>query len=207
MPAEQPELATVAGAMESLGCNCEFGLVQRRAGVEPLGLLRFANAPLHALVGALQDRFTAIGTEMDFSVDSTDEWIGLWRGFTFHSTRHSRNTTEHEVRDQEARRLPWLAAKLVADLESAEKLFVYTNCDFACPDQAEPLREAICGIGTARLLVVMADQGRAGSVERLENGLLVGYVRRLTPAHYAAEYDWPSWEHLLPRAYTTWKGR
>jgi len=27
---------------ESIGDNCELGLVQRRAGSEPLGLLRFA---------------------------------------------------------------------------------------------------------------------------------------------------------------------
>ena len=29
---------------ESIGDNCELGLVQRRAGSEPLGLLRFAGS-------------------------------------------------------------------------------------------------------------------------------------------------------------------
>ena len=45
---------------ESLGDNCELGLVQRRAGVEPLGLLRFAGAPLRRLITALDARFEGI---------------------------------------------------------------------------------------------------------------------------------------------------
>ena len=31
---------------ESVGDNCELGIFQRRVGAEPLGLLRFAGAPL-----------------------------------------------------------------------------------------------------------------------------------------------------------------
>ena len=38
---------------ESIGDNCELGLVQRRAGAEPLGLLRFAGAPLRSFLRAL----------------------------------------------------------------------------------------------------------------------------------------------------------
>ena len=45
---------------ESLGDNCELGLVQRRAGVEPLGLLRFAGVPLRNLVRGLNARFANI---------------------------------------------------------------------------------------------------------------------------------------------------
>jgi hypothetical protein len=45
---------------ESLGDNCELGLVQRRAGVEPLGLFRFAGAPLRHLIRALETRFAGM---------------------------------------------------------------------------------------------------------------------------------------------------
>ena len=45
---------------ESLGDNCEFGLVQRKAGAEPLGLLRFSSAPLPRLVRALRERFDGL---------------------------------------------------------------------------------------------------------------------------------------------------
>lgn len=45
---------------ESLGDNCELGLVQRRMGAEPLGLLRFAGAPLRNLLRAMRNRFALI---------------------------------------------------------------------------------------------------------------------------------------------------
>src|SRR5271168_2182431 len=45
---------------ESIGDNCELGLVQRQAGAEPLGLLRFAGAPLRNLLRGLNARFANI---------------------------------------------------------------------------------------------------------------------------------------------------
>ena len=138
---------------------------------------------------------------MNFSVDSTDEWIGEWRGMKFHSTRHRRNTSEQEVREQEARRLPWLADKLMADLEAAEKLFVFSDCDRIDHEHAARLCQAIRNIGEAKLLLVMADPASEPSVETHSDGLLVGFIPRLTPAHYAAEFDWPSWAQLLPLAF------
>src|SRR3954447_2564614 len=46
---------------ESIGDNCELGLVQRLAGAEPLGLLRFAGAPLRNVLRALDARLEGIG--------------------------------------------------------------------------------------------------------------------------------------------------
>src|ERR1041384_3955367 len=45
---------------ESIGENCEFGLVQRRCGAEPLGLFRFASAPLPKLLAGLGARFEGL---------------------------------------------------------------------------------------------------------------------------------------------------
>jgi len=42
---------------QSIGDNCEFGLVPRNAGAEPLGLLRFAGVPVRHLIRALEHRF------------------------------------------------------------------------------------------------------------------------------------------------------
>src|SRR5204863_3187648 len=54
---------------ESLGENCEFGLVQRRCGAEPLGLLRFASAPLAKLLAALKADFAGFGESGAIAVD------------------------------------------------------------------------------------------------------------------------------------------
>ncbi len=51
----------------ALGDNCEFGLVQRQAGAEPLGLLRFAGFHIPAerrlgrLIEALDREFEGVG--------------------------------------------------------------------------------------------------------------------------------------------------
>ena len=94
-------LAEIAGTMQSLGLNCEFGLVQRRAGAEPLGLLRFATSPLPALLAGLEARFDGLGdpaamdlAEVPFSPGSNScEWIVRDRrfGFVFHTFRQIYN--------------------------------------------------------------------------------------------------------------------
>src|SRR5260221_3025006 len=60
---------------ESLGENCEFGLVQRRCGAEPLGLLRFASAPLPVLLAGLRARFEGLGDpgEIDIQISENQQ--------------------------------------------------------------------------------------------------------------------------------------
>jgi hypothetical protein len=64
LPSGQVEAAGAEGPLppaqlmlrfEALGQNCEFGVVQRHYGAEPLGLLRFSSTPLHLLVAALNN--------------------------------------------------------------------------------------------------------------------------------------------------------
>ena len=52
--------AALVNHFESLGRGCEFGFLQRRAGAEPMGLLRFASMPLEGLIRGLQTQFAGI---------------------------------------------------------------------------------------------------------------------------------------------------
>jgi hypothetical protein len=54
---------------ESLGDNCELGLVQRMAGAEPLGLLRFAGVPLRHLIRAMEARFEGMADTANIRVE------------------------------------------------------------------------------------------------------------------------------------------
>src|ERR1700761_2131837 len=66
-PASNSDLQQILETFQSLGDNCEFGLVQRWAGAEPVHLLRFAGLyipleqRLDALVEAIDDGFTDLG--------------------------------------------------------------------------------------------------------------------------------------------------
>src|ERR1700709_963317 len=73
---------------ESIGDNCEFGLVQRLAGAEPLGLLRFAGTPLRNLLGGLNARFADIADPNHVRVvaENGEFMVKLTKyDFTFHA--------------------------------------------------------------------------------------------------------------------------
>ncbi|MGD0107002.1 MAG: hypothetical protein ABSC06_23630 [Rhodopila sp.] len=73
---------------ESIGDNCELGLVQRQAGAEPLGLLRFAGAPLRNLLRGLNARFANIADpgHIRISPENGEFMVKLTKyDFTFHS--------------------------------------------------------------------------------------------------------------------------
>jgi hypothetical protein len=72
---------------ESLGDNCELGLVQRMAGVEPLGMFRFASAPLRNVIRAMTGRFAGIAEPGQINIQGVkDEYmIHLIKyGFAYH---------------------------------------------------------------------------------------------------------------------------
>ena len=58
---ENTSLADISWRIESLGSDCLIGLVQRKFGAEPLGLLRFSTARMSALLPALETRFAGLG--------------------------------------------------------------------------------------------------------------------------------------------------
>jgi hypothetical protein len=204
-------LADIAGNMQSLGLNCEFGLVQRRAGAEPLGLLRFATSPLPALLAGLEARFDGIGdpawmdlTEVPFAPGSNSrEWIVRDRrfGFVFHTWVRTSEASRAEIGRQFSRRLAFLARKMVEDLEDAEKLFVYQDRKIAAPPEGEPLLRALRRYGDNRLLLVMADPACVGEIMPGPEGLLLGFVGRLTETGTANRFDWPDWSRLLRRVH------
>lgn len=64
-----PTLAQLVLRFEGLGDNCEFGLVQRHFGAEPLGLLRWTGITPAHLANALESGFAGVGTEDQTGLD------------------------------------------------------------------------------------------------------------------------------------------
>ncbi len=113
---------------ESLGQDCELGLVQRRFGAEPLGLFRWNFVEPELLCEALASGFDGFGAEAntEMALWKDDEYYLRDRrwGFAFHTwvTRHEVDGDEHF--SKMSRRLTYLKDKFLADLASAEKVFV-----------------------------------------------------------------------------------
>jgi len=185
---------------ESLGDNCEFGLVQRKLGAEPLGLLRFTFIELRDLVRGLRCGFEGLGdagaTEVTVS-GKDQEYVIRDTSFrmTFHTWQSQNETDIETIRRQYDTRVGFLRRKLLEDVTNAEKIFVIKRSPPLRPEELLPLYVALNELGQNRLLwVVLADeQHPAGTVEPLLPGLMRGYVDRFAPYDNAPDLSFAAW--------------
>jgi capsular polysaccharide biosynthesis protein len=209
-PAAAKPLSELMLAFESLGDNCEFGLVQRHAGSEPLGLLRFAGISLDKLVAALQAKFDGLGTtgtvtvylagepgRREFMVHETSLDI------RYHTSIHEGEIEPDELREREAGRLGFLRRKLLEDLAGGEKIWVWRELGMTDPARLLPLMTALRSLGPNIMLwVVEADDDHpVGTVERLDRDFIKGYVERLAPYENATDISPASWFEVCENAY------
>lgn len=164
------------------GDDCEFGLVQRAAGHEPLGLLRFASIPHAGLHDLLEAGMERVGEPDDtFLVrDERDEILVQLPSFgmRYHTHIHGRRGHEPAILADQLRRIPFLRRKLEQDLAEASKIFVRKALADTATMQA--LLAVLRKRGPATLLWVTQGDGTQpiGTVEVLADGLLRGTVDR-----------------------------
>ena len=204
--------ATVLGdadlvlCFESFGDNCELGLVQRRAGVEPLGLLRFAGAPLRNLLRGLNARFANIADPAHIRVNAEhgEYMVKLTKyDFTFHAHVRVGAIDPAALHRQQTRTVGFLADKLVADLENPSKILVFRQNEPLLASDLADLRIALAAYGPGILLWVQeACPGHPpGSVDVADERMMVGYVRRLAERDTVPDLDFGSWMQVLRRAH------
>lgn len=197
-------------SFESIGERCDFGAVQRRFGVEPLGLLRFGFSKYEALLAALADRFVAVGTPEDTGFELyNDENILIMKkyGLVFHTFVEQRELPTEEkrqlFRQQQQRRLKFLRDKMVSDFEDAEKICVYSTEERASDADAIRLFEALRAYGPNSLLYVRPATGshEAGTVEVLRDGLYAGYFTGLADFVAGNQPPFEQWRQLCEQTY------
>jgi hypothetical protein len=206
--AEQIPLHDLMLKFESLGQNCEFGLVQRQCQAEPLGLLRFSSTPLPQLLEALQARFDGMGTAATISVkvsgNGREYMVQDSRfGFVYHAWVNAGEMTPEDVTRRELRRVPFLVRKLLEDLEAGEKTFVFKGMGAMPEEEVFPLAMAIRRYGPNTLLfVTLSDaEHRGGTVEARGPGFRVGYVDRFAPGDNAHDLMLSQWVKVCRETY------
>jgi Glycosyltransferase 61 len=187
-------------AFESLGDNCEFGLVQRQARIEPLGLFRFTGMSLPKMVAALGAKLDGIGTTETIKVypaGENREYMvhETWLDTRYHTWISEGQIDPEELRKREAKRLSFLRRKMLEDLAVGEKIWVWREGGLTDPAYLQPLLRVLRGFGPNILLwVVPADEDHpAGTVERLDRDFIRGYVERLAPYENAGDIRPLSW--------------
>lgn len=214
--------ADLALQFEGLGGThqgCEFGIVQRELGAEPLGLLRWSLMNADSLAEALEARFDGVGTPEQTVLD-----YFAWPTYREYRTEDRRFLMSMHtwVREDEkpydamytmiCRRLRFLRDKLLDDLAGANKIFVFKLGDRPCTaEQLLRIHAALRSFGPNTLLHIrLADDTHpSGTVEELQEGLLVGYI-----SHFNQTLDGDvvpvaidSWRAVCRKAYRIWQDR
>ncbi len=190
---------------ESLGDNCELGLVQRHFGAEPLGLFRFAAVFPTVLVDLLLEKFERLGDPAHTVLDDTgDDYVikDDRNLYWMHSFVWVGEGNPQQLLLQQTKRINFLKRELIEDLRAGEKIFVYKDSqNFVGDDLLRLMAGGISAYGPNLLLAVRrADAGNPpGSIKVLTENILVGYIRKMFPAD-GADLDVEAWRRILEAA-------
>jgi hypothetical protein len=199
-------LADFAGQFECLGHKCEFGTIQRKLGAEPLGLLRYAQVVTHRLAEGLRDGFnhiTSASTHILIRNDphpvfkAHEEYYYLW----YSTGRVPNETAADLVHAEQCRKFTFLRRKFVEDLKLGEKIFTLSRSEH----MTEPEALAVfCALNlharNTLLWTVWGDPSRAGRVEQLQPGFLLGHLGETDPVTVYGSVD--AWLSVMVNAWT-----
>ena len=215
-----PPLNEILLLFESLGDNCEFGLVQRHFGAEPLSLLRFAGFEiglerrLDHLIRAIETGFVGLGRPEAIEVSvggpaGHEEFLVRETTYQlmYHTFQSPNYMTAEKIRVREADRIDFLRRKFLEDLADGRKLLVWKSNTVTPAHNITRLLSALRRYGPNSLLWVSeADAGNLSpTVTFAEDGLLRGYIDRLAPYDDATDISYAAWELLCPAAYKLWR--
>jgi hypothetical protein len=197
---------------ESLGHNCEFGILQQHLGAEPIGLLRFAGVTMNNLVEGLRRGFAGVGDEvvvrthptrsgrLEYIIHDDRYGIGL------HSFCTTDDASADEVRAKHQNRLVFAGRRFANVLASGKRLFVFQRRGQITRSQALVVLNLLQGFGPNALLYVDTEPGLpSGAVEQVGYGLFHGRLDRLAPADDIGDLDIAGWLSVCANAWRLWR--
>ena len=205
---------------ESLGADpggCEFGLIQREFQAEPLGLLRWATITAADLTLALDLEFAGVGdpdnTELTVNPSGARfEYTVADRryGMMMHTFVYTDEVPFDRMFQQICRRLAFLRGKLLDDLRSGEKIFVWRKTPVNLTDsELNALYTAMRRYGDNTLLYVGYNDEHHpdGQVQWLRPGLLRGHVDRFITGRNGVVGPpvTQTWVKICGNAYRLWQ--
>lgn len=196
--------ADVAGCCESIGRNCEFGLVQRRYGLEPVSLLRWGGGPIAGLVRAINTSFFGLAEAVTGEPEPSPvhlerrRWLltCLMFDLKFHVETDMAVMTAQEAANQAKARMKWQAHKFLDRLRVGAGVLVYSSRELRSVDDAGPLVDAIRRRGSPRMLIVT--EGGGGKVRDTDwPDVWAAEIPRLTELLAASRADYAAWDRVL----------
>lgn len=198
----------------SVGDNCEFGVVQRQCGAEPLNLLRFASTDIAHLLRGLATQFAGLSDAANMSHrlggerDGHREFV-MWQttyDLVYHTFKYQNETDIDTLLAAERQKLALQLRMFVEDLEDAEKIFVIKRNDPLALGEVIPVWRGMRAYGDNTLLYVVpaGSDHVPGSVEWKAPGLLCGYMDRFAPYEDAHDTSIQCWLSICRNALALW---
>jgi hypothetical protein len=198
----------LARGFESLGDNCEFGIVQQKLGLEVLNIFRFCNAKLPDLISALTDDLRAVSDPSSVTVNLNDadprEYVLSLPAYNlhWHTFSHENEADSLRLWRDHTVKLAYLRRKFYEGLRAGQKTYVIKHSERIPLGRAAALLLELNRHGRATLLCVEPASGkrRPGEVELVIPGLMRGYLERFAPEACADSADPADWLRVLGNA-------
>jgi tetratricopeptide (TPR) repeat protein len=207
----EPDRSELLMRFESLGGDCEFGMVQRRLGLEPVGLFRFAGGRSGPLLRAIETRCDGIGDPEHTSLyvrNRGREYVAIdtrlnivWR-----TSAYQYAADRPRLLQEQCRQLTYLRRKLVGEFEAAAKIFVYTSQTPLDATYCEALARAVQQYSPAAIVLCVGPSASREDprVSWGGKGLLLAerscVVRHWCWADDVAVLPYREWLHICTRA-------
>jgi hypothetical protein len=205
---------------ESLGGSghgCEFGIFQRELGAEPLGLLRWADLGQDHLAAALEAEFDGVGESenTELFVPPTSKPPEYWTKdrrywMAMRTFVPADDLPEEKRRERVCRRLQFLKRKLIEDLRSGDKVFVFKVIKRnLLSAELDRIHRAMRRYGDNTLLYVRYEDAEHpnGTVEIAKPGLMIGYIDHFcfSPDNVNLGMPIHSWLRLCTKVHELWR--
>lgn len=194
-----------ASAFESLGIDCEVGNVQRFCGLDEETLFRSASLPYGSLLvflGNNLSRLQNIDLWRVFPHSRSREW---WMGFReggiyYHSSKNFDDCNSAEVADYELPKIKSMVANFVEHLNNPRKTYIRCEPGKSRAEIVAAFR-ALRRYGRHTLLWVdeTEDPSRVGKAELLEEGLVLGFIKKMSENAAPRPPDFAVWLTILAR--------
>jgi hypothetical protein len=208
MPLSDPNVQPSTGddefyqGFESLGANCEFGLVQRYFGAEPLGLLRWSAIDVAGLVASLNNRFAELDSFSNYALipGPKGDWDVQTPNFSLHLYVKMGSVEEAPLLKSAFRRVQFMARSLLETLEEAEKILVFKEWQFRMSDaDIAALDDALRQYNTDTKFLaarLSSAENPPGSVAQVSRCLWSAYVEWDAPVSAMDNVPLDSWDRI-----------
>lgn len=166
--------------VQSMGFDCEFGLLQRQHGFEPLSLLRWTGSRISGLIQALEQDFDGIGDPGRSAIEVRGgEYIfGSYEYFMITHTFVRQGMADQEsLFEKLCIRMSYLKRKLLEDLEEGGQVLLYKAPPDVEDEALEQLHAALQRHNENFLLVAKVhdfDDDRH-FIEQPKDGMIVAF--------------------------------